>query len=320
MYSTTLRTALLILLCLPLLGLDDAPTSSVEILPHWKKGERFSINISRVREKSVDGKSTTMGKTRTPFTIEVLDASTEGYLIGWTPGATSFEAPAPAPESFLRQVSDLMKGAQIILQVNPKGTITGIQNWKEIKLSAHTAMEKLFATSRDSPNGKINTVLLAKLQAQWNSMFVTKEQIEQLCTREAQLYFKVLGRTYSRTTPSEYDVLLPNPLGGADFPAYARMTLSVFDRQSGQAVITWNQTADPQQAIRILESTITEMNARRGQKGSEPELPQSIALQDKTTIVVDMATGWVQTLTQARSLNLGKRIQVDTISIVRTAK
>ncbi len=85
-------------------------------------------------------------------------------------------------------------------------------------------------------------------------------------------------------------------------------------------MITWSQTADPTQVARILESMIKEMSARLGKKPVEGEFPKAMSMQDHAEIVVDVATGWVKTLKHARSVNFGTRAQVDTTSIIRTAK
>lgn len=317
MHPATVRIAILVLFSLPVLSLADVPHHSIDVLPHWKKGESFGLEITRTREKTVDGKSMLMGKTHTSFTIEVLGADDEGYLVGWTAGETKFGTSTPAAQSFLRKVADVMKGLRIVLEIDPQGTLKGVRNWKELKVAALKVMETLLAQTPDSQDGNADNILASKLRAQWESMFATKERIEELCTREARTYFMVLGRRYTQDTPYEYKALLPNPLAGDAIPAQASMALKTFDRQSGQAVITWNHTADPHQSARILESTVKAMTERLGQNRPEGEFPKTIALQDNAEVVVDVATGWVETLTIVRSVNLGTRAQVDTTSIVR---
>jgi len=320
MHATTIRIAILVFFSLPLVSLAELPHHSIDVFPHWKKGETFGLEIMRAREKSVDGKSMLMGKTHTSFTIEVLSANDEGYLVGWTAGETRFGSSTPAAQSFLRQVADVMKGLQIVLEIDPQGTIQGVRNWKELKVAALKVMDTLLAGTLDSQHGTTDKILASKLRAQWESMLATKERIEELCTREARTYFMVLGRSYTQNEPYEYNALLPNPLDGDAFPAQATMALKTFDKQSGQAVIMWNQTADPHQSARILESTLTAMTERLGQNRPEREFPKTIAMQDNAEVVVDVATGWVETLTIVRSVHLGTRAQVDTTSIVRTAK
>ena len=319
MRAAIVRSTILVLISLPLLGLIDVPNHSIEVLPHWKKGETFRLEVTRARVKSADGKSTITGKTHTDFTIEVLSANDDGYHVGWTAGETKFDSPSQAEHSFLGQVVNLMNGLQIILEIDSHGAIRGVQNWKELRATALKVLDAL-ATTEDLQKEKPDKALMSSLRAQWESMLGTKEQVEELCAREAQVYFKVLGRGYARNEPFQYEDLLPNPLGGDAFPTHARMVLKTFDNQAGQAVITWSQTADPTQVARILESMLKEIRARLGKKPVDGEFPNSISMQDDAEIVVDVTTGWVKTLKHARSVNFGARAQVDTTSMIRTAK
>ena len=319
MLAATVRSTILALISLPLLGLTDIQSHSIEVLPHWKKGDTVRLEITRARVKSADGTSTITGRTHTDFTIEVLSANDDGYLVGWTAGKTTFDAPSHAEHSFLGHVANLMNGLQIILEIDSHGAIRGVQNWKGLKATALKSLDALAATE-DVEKEKPNKARMSRLRAQWESMLGTKEQVEELCTREAQVYFKVLGRKYAHNEPFEYEDLLPNPLGGEAFPTHASMALKTFDKQAGQAVITWSQIADPKQVSRILESMIKKMSARLGKEPVEGEFPKAISMEDHAEIVVDVTTGWVKTLKHARSVNFGTRAQVDTTSLIRTAK
>jgi hypothetical protein len=319
MYAATVRSIILALICLPLLGLVDVPSDSIEVLPHWKNGDTVHLEITRARVKSTDGTSTITGKTHTDFAIEVLNANDDGYLVGWTAGKTTFDSPSQAEQSFLGQVVNLMNGRQIILEIDSHGGIRGVQNWKVLKTSALKSLDAL-AAAEDARKGKPDKALMSRLRAQWESMLGTKAQVEELCTREAQVYFKVLGRGYARNAPFEYEDLFPNPLGGDAFPTHARMALKTFDKQTGRAVITWSQVADSKQVSRILESMLKEMSARVGKEPQEGEFPKAISMEDHAEIVVDVTTGWVKTLKHARSINFGTRAQVDTTSIIRIAE
>lgn len=319
MQPSIIRTILLVILCLALSGFDALTRRSVEILPRWKKGDSFALTITRTREKSVDGRSTVSGKTRAHFSIEVLRADGNGYLVGWTAGDTTFESSLPS-ETFLRQVVDVMKGKQIVLQVDDHGTITGVRNWKELQRETLKAMDVLMAKTPNPHNGNTEQTLLSNLRAQWETMFATKEHVEQLCTRDARIYFMALGRRYALNEPHEYDDLLPSPIGGDPFPTRARIILKTFDQQSGQAMLSWNRTTDPKQAAQILESKIKDLAARRGKKSPEEGFVKTLSMEDKADIVADVRTGWVDRLTLTQSVNLGTRSQIDTTTIVRSVK
>ena len=319
MSSSPLHTFMLVLLSFTLSGFDVSAARAVEILPHWKKGEVFSLHISRAREKFADGTSTISGKTRTDFRLEVLHADERGYLIGWTAGDTTFDVP-PSSESFLRQVVGLMKDMRIVLQIDPHGTITGVQNWKELRKEVLKVMDALLANTPDTEAEAANRTLLSNVRTQWDTTFSTKEQIEQLCTRDAKIYLMALGRSYEFNKPHDYPDQLSNPLGGEPFPARTTIALKAFDQLSGQVTLVRNQRTDPQHATRILESMVNEMSARQGKKLPEGTFAKTIAIEDHADIIVDVRTGWVTTLTRVQSVHLGTRGQTDTTTIVRSAR
>ncbi len=318
MLKWIVRPIVLVILYLPLSAFDHSH-QTVEILPHWKKGESFDLAVTRAREKSVDGRSILSGKTHTRFSIDVLHADDKGYLVGWTAGETTFEIPASS-ESFLRQVVGLMKGMQIVLQLDHRGTIKGVQNWEALRGETLKAMDALLAKVPASPKESIDHTLMSNLRAQWKTMFATKEQVEQLCTRDARIYFMALGRRYVLTEPYEYNDQLPNPLGGNPFPTRAKIIMKTFDRQSGQAELSWNQTTDSKQATRILESMMKDLAARRGKTSPDGEFTKVITLNDDAEIVVNANTGWVTELTRTQSVALGTRTQKDTTIFVRSMK
>jgi hypothetical protein len=314
--SWIVRATMLIVLCLPLCGFGKVSPQSVEIIPRWNEGERSELIVTRVRDKSLNGQSTRSGKTHSRFSLEVLRADSQGYLVGWTVGATTFEVPAPS-ESILRQVVGLMQGMQIVLQLDPHGTITGVQNWEALRGEMLKNLESLPANTSDAQRGKADQALRENLRAQWDTMFSTRAQIEQVCTRDAQVYFKVLGRTYTRDQPYEYHGHLDNPLGGDPFPARADIALKSFDDRSGQAVLHWNQSADREQTDRIMRSFVQDMAARRGKQVPDEGFMKTVALETHAEVEIDVETGWVTKLTETKSVNLGTRAQTDTTFMVR---
>lgn len=314
--SWIVRAATLIILCLPLCGFEKAPPQSVEIIPHWNEGDRIELIVTRVRDKSLNGQSTRSGKTHTRFSLAVLHASPQGYLVGWTVGATTFDLPTPS-ESVLRQVVGLMQGMQIVLQIDSRGAITGVQNWETLRSELLKNLDGLLADTSNAQRRKADQALMENLRAQWDTMFSTRAQVEQVCTRDARIYFKVLGRTYRRDQPYEYQGFLDNPLGGDPFPTRADITLKSLDDRSGQAVLHWNQSADRAQTDRIMWSIVKDLATRRGKQVPDDGFMKTVALETHAEIEIDVETGWVTKLTETKSVNLGARTQTDTTFMVR---
>lgn len=318
MSRPALLITLLVLFSHPLTALSEPLHQQVTVVPHWTKGDRFNLVLTRTREKAVDGQSTRSGKTETHVTLEVLKADKDGYLVGWTAGDTTFDVPN-ASESLLRQIVGLMKGLRIVLQINQQGTITGVQNWSELKRETVKVLDGVLANTSHGPQQRSDQATLSHLREQWESLFGTKEQIERLCTRDAQMYFLALGRAYGSEKPYEYEDRLPNPLGGEPFPARARIALTAFNDQSKQAALTWSHTADPQQAARIVQSMIKDLASKRGKSAPDSIVAQPIAIEDTADITVDVRTGWITTLSRRQSIQLGTRVQTDRTTIVKIA-
>ena len=310
---------LLAIFSLPVLANSAPLHQQVTIVPHWEQGDRFELVLTRTREKAVNGQSTVSGKTETHVMLEVLKANKDGYLVGWTAGDTTFDVPT-ASESLVRQIVGLMKGLQIVLQINPQGTITGVQNWNELKRETVKVLDDLLAKTSHPPQENSDRVALSHLRTQWESVFATKEQIERLCTRDAQMYFLALGRAYGSEQPYEYEDRLPNPLGGEAFPAHAKILLTALDEQAKQATLTWSHTADPQQATRIVQSMIKDLASKRGKSTPDGIIAQPIAIDDTAEITVNVRTGWITTLTRKQSIQLGTRVQTDKTSIVKVVR
>ncbi len=314
--SVIVCTTAILWLCLSPWGIEHAVAQSVEILPHWKAGDSVELIVTRVREKSLDGQSTRSGKTHTRFSLEVLRAGPKGYLVGWTVGATTFEVPAPS-ESILRQVVGLMQGLQIVLQIDPRGAITGVQNWEALRNEMRKNLDALSANASASQRENVDQALLENLRAQWDTMLSTKAQVEQVCTRDAQTYFRILGRTYTRDQRVEYQSVLDNPLGGDPLPAQTDIVLKSFDDQSGQAVLHWTHSADREQTERIMRSIVKGLAARRGKQVPEERPMNTLSLENHAEVEVDVKTGWITKLTETKSVNVGTRAQTDTTFMVR---
>jgi hypothetical protein len=317
--SVIVRTAALLCLCLLPWGVQHAAAQSVEIIPHWRTGDRVEIIVTRVREKSRDGRSTRSGKTHTRFSLEVLRAGPQGYLVGWTVGETTFEVPAPS-ESILRQVVGLMQGLQIQLEIDPHGAITGVRNWEALRNEMRKKLDALSDNAAASQRENADQALVKNLRAQWDVMFSTKAQIEQVCTRDAQTYFRILGRTYTRGEHDEYQSVLDNPLGGAPLPAHTDIVLKSFDDRSGHAVLHWRQSADREQTDRIMRSIVKGLAAQRGKQVPEERPVNSVSLENQAEVEVDVETGWITKLTETKAVNLGTRAQTDTTFMVSEVK
>jgi hypothetical protein len=308
-----LRAALIFgigLLALPTVA--SAADNSLELLPRWKKGEKLRFELIKSRQKAQGDKVTLKSTARTDVEIEVLSASKDAFTLAWTYGETRLDDPSQAKNPLTQKMANLLNGYRIVLKLDSQAGIQGVQNWQELKQRSTKLLEAL---SAELQAAGLDAATVAKVQAEAQSMFSSKQQIEQLGTRDAQLFFMPLGIEFEGNKPVELDDKLPNPFGGEPFPSRVRFALTAADK--GLAKITWGQTVAPEEARRIMEKTLKERAERSGKPPSDADLLQAFIIEDAAEFSVEISSGWIQTFTHKRVIKTGESSQEDAVAMTR---
>lgn len=292
----------------------DGAAESVEVLPRWKTGEKAHYEMIKARRKTQGQQVVLNTTTRTDLDIEVLGTDDDGSVLAWTLGATRFDDPKQADNPLVRLMSELLKGQRIVLELDSQAAISGVRNWNELKESSANRMQAIVA---ELNTAGFDQATIAKLQTQVASMFATKQQVEQVCTREAQMFFMALGIEVAPSEPLEYADSLPNPLGGEPFPSRAQFALKAVDRASDRASVTWTQTVPPDDARRIMEATLRNLAARLGRPVPDEERLRSLSIEDSAEFVLEMSTGWIDRFTHVRTTRTDGDAQEDETTITR---
>ncbi|MFH1116776.1 MAG: hypothetical protein V1792_22905 [Pseudomonadota bacterium] len=290
----------------------SAGEGSIELKPHWKQGAKKKFEIIKNRKKVGEGKVLFDGTGRTDLEISVEKADSQGYLVNWTMGETKFDQADAAKNPIAKQAANLLKGFAILLEVSPSGELKGVKNWEELKSKATEALNAMAEVWRKSG---FNEQMISQLNAQVSSTFATKEEITRMCTREPNLYFMTLGRTYKAGEPLTYDTLLPNPFGGEAFPATGSFVVARYDKESGKAEVEWNQKIQPEAAKRVLSATLKKLGGEQGKNIKEDLLPKNYKIEDSGKFVIDVPSGWVLSLTQSRTVMTESASQTDSTTI-----
>lgn len=297
-------------------GRADAGEEIVAVLPGWRTGQNVRYDIVRTRRKAQPDKPASETVARSTAEIEVVSASEEAYVIAWTHGETTFDAAGPGEDPLVKKMTDLVKGLRIEIEMDSEATIKGVRNWKDLqatlKKSADLMCEELKAKGMDAES-------LAKVRAQIAQMYGGKMLVEQNCTRDPQRYFMVFGYVFVGGKPVEYEDKLANPFGGEPFPCKARFSLRGVDRKSGVATIGFRQVIPPEDALRIMEKTLKDMAKRAGKPVADDEGLRSFSMEDTAEFRVELATGWIESLTHKRTTKSGGASQEDIVTFTRRA-
>jgi len=211
-------------------------------------------------------------------------------------------------------MANLLKGYRLVLELDSQAAIQGVQNWKELKELSTKLLDDL---TNELKAAGVDQATTAKVRTQAASIFATKQQIEQLGTREAQLFFMPLGVEFEKGKPVEFDDKLPNPFGGESFPSRARFSLKEIDKKLGVAKVTWTQTVATEEARRIMEKTLKDMAQRLGKPVPQANTLKTLTLEDSAEFSVELASGWIKAFTHKRVTKTEGTLQEDSLTITR---
>lgn len=270
--------------------------------------------MTKSRVKSIAGSGSNSATSKTDVWFDVLKVQGDHYVLSVSFSETRFEDPKLNADPLTKEMSSLLKGIKVILTVSREGSIKEVQNWGEIQKISSKAIDRI---SEILKNQGAPAAVLDKVIAQVRHLFGSEELVRQTATKEIQLLLVPLGKTYATTEPLEYDTELPNILGGAPIPSHGKFTLMAFDRNNGQASISWTQSVNSEEFTRIMNSTVQSMARRMGKPMPEGTSIDSMSVNDAGEFEVDVRTGWSKTLTHTRRVGTASAYQADTTAMTK---
>ena len=314
-----MRTHILLMILVPgfsaptALASDEPPKAEeVTILPHWKKGEHHTYSWTKITRKTQGEKETARQEVESSMDLSVESADDKAIVLSWKQGARHFHDPEADANPVVRQYDALFEDQVMRLEIDPQeGSIRSVQNWQEIKDRTRQGMELLFK-DREGADPKA----LAAAREQIENMLRTREQVESLCTKNAQIYFFPLGRQYTVKKTKIYESAYPSPFGGEPILSKGTITLTEYDPQTGHAKVQWGQTSDPAAVKKAVEAFLNDVSKKLGQV--PPQLQGlTIEIQDKAEFELNAKTGWIDRLTYTHSTRTGDNLQEDTTTFLR---
>lgn len=269
---------------------DDAKTLAyqadekpITIAAQWKKGDTQHYEMIKTRTKKKGDMVTLSGTGRTDFTVEVLEAEEQGFLLKWTWGETKLETAQPATDPLAKKLVDkltnLIKGKHVLAYVAKNGELKEVRNWKEYKELLEKGLDEIL---NELPKGAPIPVQQLKTQAM--AQFSTQAAITDSFHRDAAPLLFPLGKTCTAAKPTPITVKSRLPDGTS---VACQGSCSLKSVNAKHAVLAWEVKND---------------NA-------------VFPLTQSGEVSVERATGWIESVKQTQSLpNLGQS-QVDVTEI-----
>jgi hypothetical protein len=198
-----------------------------------------------------------------------------------------------------------------VLTVDAKGGLK-LDNWRELRTGYAEAVQQLAA---NPPATGMTDDELAKLFSNVKASLSTQAQIEGAATRDIQLLFIPLFKTFDATKETIYAARVPNPLGGRELPTYASFEVKSTD--AGVATIHWKQSLAPEETKKLMEDAVKALQRKTGKPVPEADALKDIKISDAAMFTVEMDSGWVVSAKHGRMVRIGQGYQKETTSIQR---
>ena len=289
---------------------------------HWKKGDSLKYEIVKSAQRMQDGRTKPEEETYSYLDIEVLSAGREGYVLAWTIDEIELEIPLdldnPNVQRSLERLTKGGNGWRVILQLDPTAAIIDVQNWKELRESVTYILEEMAETITEEMRRRgQDASTISDLLEMSTSLYRSRETIEEIFTPEAQIFFLLLGKSYPINESVEYEKKLPKIFGLELFPKQTEVTVERVDHVYKQAVLTWKLLVDPEEARRIIEDNLKLMAAQTGFFLHQGDLPKSVTIKDEAEFLVDLSSGWLESLYYKRYTKYDGYIEEERITIKR---
>ncbi len=300
---------------------DDPPKpkpaeGEITVLPHWKKGEHHTYTWTKTTRKTQGEKEIARQVVDSSVDLTVESADDKAIHLGWKQGARHFHDPEADANPVVREYDALFKDHVMQLEIDPNsGSIRSVLNWEEVKDRTEQGMEILFR-EREGADPKA----LAAAREQIQQMLRTREQVESLCTKNAQIYFFPLGRSYNPKKPLVYESSYPSPLGGEPILSKGSVNMSEYNPETGLAKVQWGQVSDSASARKAIETFLKALSKKLGRPPAQLDKLEDLEIQDRAEFELNVKTGWIDRLTYTHSTKMGDTIQEDTTTFVRQDK
>ena len=193
----------------PALGLAQTP-ASVELPVEWKVGEKHKFEMTKSREDARVGRrrSATSGESTTPFEIEVLQETEDGYVIRWTNGRTRFSR--RNRNQLTDKMANLGAGVPFDIRTNIYGGVEELLNVDAVGALFEEAVDVILQWLEN--NGQPQATI-AQVRSIFSSMMSNPATIQLFALREPPGFFMTFGGFYELGEPLEYEDLLANLWG-----------------------------------------------------------------------------------------------------------
>ncbi len=278
--------------------------SSVDVLPHWKKGEGHTVQVKSATNIFNNGKTqNTVSTFDGKFTV--LEKNDTAYIIEWVYTGIKLAENDPVLEN---QVAARLVNTKIVFRLTEVGRFAELINVDEVRAAANKAIDGLIAGSVDNQAMSVQFKTVKQLIS-------TKQGLEITLLKQIKFYNFSFGFNYKLHYVQTNNLKYPNPLGGPPFDAVEKVQLTKLDTRNTVCVIETSKTIDGTILKKSVVDYVTKVS-KAGAAEVEAELGNNkLEISESTMQQIDFAKGTLQKSFYRKTMNLGFQSMVTTLEI-----
>lgn len=283
--------------------------NSVNILPFWEKGNKFSIVINTV-SKELD--ESNMPPTESSFNVllNVTEATEQGIKFEWTYISSKLADNERVIENYL--IANLVN-KKIKIQLSDIGQFAGILNYEEIKIDALAILDNLLKKHSS------NQVLVAQFNS-FKQLVQTKQGLEIAILKHIKFYCFSYGFNFKLNDPNINKGKIANPLGGQPFDVVEKVEMTKLDTLKSTCTTETNKkTVDSKILLAQVIDFLKKNNPNQNPQIFENLNKEEMEISDKTIQIINYNKGipiksFIERTTKIGIQNRVTTIQIETIS------
>jgi len=293
---------------------DAAPVIHLP-LP-WKVGQVLRYAYENTDAKQSPGKRE---KTRLTSITELRTqrADKDGFDVDWASHDTAYKTLEgnTALDALMAPAMAQMEQIPMVVVLDADGAYRSIRNIDQLSARMRVAMAPVAKASLEAglqaaPPPQAGSAEERRAQAEavlktYLDNITSPKLLEATATRQVRniAFFNAGGLEDDAWYTLETE--LPNPTGGANFPAKLEYGLWVSEDDPEDVYIRWTSTIDPVKGAAALADTVRRLFGE-GLPLAPEDLPKQVAIEDAGLILVHRPTGMVEMYEDERTTTFGE--------------
>ncbi|SEL97880.1 hypothetical protein [Parapedobacter koreensis] len=235
-------------------------TTSVPFVSYWCVGDSYDFRVTKIQRQEKAGQLIKNDSISYIANFEVIDSTETSYKIRWN-YKTNLGG-LNIPNNLIEKLSKYQM-TEVIYETTEVGEFVGVENWQEIA----KMMKALFSDLIDLmvETKKADKATLQKAVTPFESLFGSKEGIEQLALKELHYLHFPFGIEYSTTEVIEYQQELPNMFGGNPINGDTKIYIESVDFENSFCVLIEEMQLNPEDTRNMLYDVFKQMDVTEQQ-------------------------------------------------------